>query len=1207
MSEDNSTNTTAPTLEPKGLTTGQEPSQPSNPIPNQQAIDMLRQSPDQSHKFDQVFGEGAAAQYLQPAQEETPGEEGSGEGFEVPLVPRFVSSGIRNAAQSALNVWNEAGQHGGTMTIGMDGWKPTVKFHGSVEALEADGGETAQIVLPEAAEPETALGKMGSAFVQFGVGFAATPIKGVGMAGMALKGAVADATFMDGEEGNLSTLLEETEVLGMDLSNPVTGFLNSKSDNFWEGRLKNALEGSIIGVGIDGLVSGLRVIKEGRKVAKEGPEAVQAALSDPDSALMKAVKANDDLAKMVDEQPPKTVDEFAEEVVNANSAEALSKRVSDRVLNDIMTEFTPDKDVWDELVTSPDSGDLPPAFFKMTGEDDLKTVIQAHADIITARAPGAFDDTMTMAQVRAEAEEIGVTLSPGELLGELEDSAFIREFAPKIKVAKAFILASADTVVQLDDQILNLRQALPKGADETGKLSQAVKALEEQRDSALNYGLALTTHTNDVIKGSARITSLARDDVVVRGRNMKETMEIFAGADGDKDILIPRLRIAKKNPTGMKKIADHVLRNRTWDMINEYYINSLLSGPVTHVVNATSNMLETVVRPAEYMLGGAAHGNKELFMEGVDRYVGIATYMSDSAKLGLQALRQGDNILDPMHMVQDAPTGAIRIKARPGDTQAGEAVRKTVNAFGEVVRIPSRFLMASDEFFKQLNFRASLKAQLTRQGREQGLSGTKLATHIETEMDRLITELSDIRAQQAKGAKPSKKIDQKLSHALNEAREATFTQDLEPGTIGKGFQDMVNAHPYLRLIAPFVRTPANLMSNAFGRTPGVSRIFKRGKQAIGAGGETRQLQHGREILGTMILGTAAVLAANGKITGALHTDPEVRKHMFDAGQLPYAFKFGDRYIQFNRMDPRFTMFGITADIIERYADLQGPNSKVEVSEIIGTLGLSLSSNLLSKSYVKGISDSLETLTSNDENKWEKTLGNLAGAFAPFSSFQRQITDETPELLAPRSILDAALKDLPGGDDRTDLKRNVLGDPIIRPHFDFPGGWAVASPFAHSKLSSEPALHAFAKLGRVIRMPPKKPAWTFGIDLTEYRQENGRTLYDKWQELTGTVQVNGMTLRQTMNTVTASRDFRGLLEVSLPDDPKSPAAEAIGQILSAYRKKAAATMLMTMEDEIPAIAQFKEDLQSAKIEFVTRLSEAPVVASGLEELQQDFTR
>ena len=47
------------------------------------------------------------------------------------------------------------------------------------------------------------------------------------------------------------------------------------------------------------------------------------------------------------------------------------------------------------------------------------------------------------------------------------------------------------------------------------------------------------------------------------------------------------------------KLLRYVFKNRGWELANEVWINFLLSSPKTHLVNITSNLVMTLLRPGE--------------------------------------------------------------------------------------------------------------------------------------------------------------------------------------------------------------------------------------------------------------------------------------------------------------------------------------------------------------------------------------------------------------------------------------------------------------------------------------------------------------------------------------------------------------------------------------------------------------------------------
>ena len=126
---------------------------------------------------------------------------------------------------------------------------------------------------------------------------------------------------------------------------------------------------------------------------------------------------------------------------------------------------------------------------------------------------------------------------------------------------------------------------------------------------------------------------------------------------------------------------------------------------------------------------------------------------------------------------------------------------------------------------------------LREQGIEKGLRGELLAEFIEKEMDNIVINGAALTARNLdreatkmglSGAEKTKFISERIEasdpalakRALDVAREVTFTRDLERDQsqfrkMSRRAQQLVNAHPGLRMFVPFIRTPVNLLSYAW--------------------------------------------------------------------------------------------------------------------------------------------------------------------------------------------------------------------------------------------------------------------------------------------------------------------------------------------------------------------------------------------------------
>jgi hypothetical protein len=227
-----------------------------------------------------------AAETPQPAAPAVPAEQPAERGSVlgdvargVVELPRALFTGARDAAQETINLFGDIGDWAenqvktGGFEISRRGIKPI--SYEELRTLRATGRDvSSQITLKRLTggvkDPKSTTGKAVQGISQFVAGFIGAsaalktlkPLTRVGKVGKAAgTGAVVDFTVFDPQEERLSNLLQEVPAL----SNPVTDFLAADpKDSNAEGRFKNAIEGLGLGVAVDGLVLGVKTLRQAR-------------------------------------------------------------------------------------------------------------------------------------------------------------------------------------------------------------------------------------------------------------------------------------------------------------------------------------------------------------------------------------------------------------------------------------------------------------------------------------------------------------------------------------------------------------------------------------------------------------------------------------------------------------------------------------------------------------------------------------------------------------------------------------------------------------------------------------------------------------------------------------------------------------------------------------------------------------------------------
>ncbi|URD60482.1 thermonuclease family protein [Sphingomonas sp. KRR8] len=630
-------------------------------------------------------------------------------------------------------------------------------------------------------------------------------------------------------------------------------------------------------------------------------------------------------------------------------------------------------------------------------------------DHISSRV-GGFDAAqrgrITHEETQKLAAEMG--LKPEQLLQRKAGQALNAE---QLYAVRTLAQASRQTVAKLAQKAAN------SGADEDllafRKAWVRHVAIEEQVSGATAEAGRALQAMRMLAKGGD-----ARTDAV---------RAYLKGAGGSENIRDAAQRIVDLIEDPAK--ADHFMREGlkpTWrDKFNELWVNSLLSGPKTHVVNFVGNALTSLYSLPEQ---GLAAGIGKVLGSADRSYGGEVgarvSGLANSAVEGIKSARQAFMTGEPL----DAAT---KVEAIHHDAIGGR--------LGKIVRLPTRALTAADEFWKTINRNAELHALAYR----RAVNETSGAAERKARYEQLVRNPDGGMLRQADEA----------------ARYYTFQKEL--GASGKAIQHWANETPGAKIIVPFVKTPINILKFAGERSP-FAMLSKNVRSEIMKGGQARDQALAKMTLGSG-LSVAAVLAAmNGKVTGGGPVDPQERMALQQSGWQPYSLRVGDKWISYQRFDPLSTLFGAAADFAEigRYA------RPGEADNLALALTQAVAKNVTNKTWLSGLSDAFDVL-SDPQRYGGKYVQNMAGSMAvpAIAAQTAQATD--PYMREVHGILEAIRARVPVLSRGLPVRRNVWGEPVERGDAVGPD---ILSPIYGTKIDTSPVPQEIARLRVPLSMP-----------------------------------------------------------------------------------------------------------------------------------------
>jgi len=531
-------------------------------------------------------------------------------------------------------------------------------------------------------------------------------------------------------------------------------------------------------------------------------------------------------------------------------------------------------------------------------------------------------------------------------------------------VDRVNLLRLADRFNEANEAIFGVRATLGRGLN-------AIKIINSQQDLA-----AQRKAVQDAIKQfKVEGTNATADELAAMIANAGDDAQVGRAAQG----LLAKGR----------------------DMFVEYWINSNLSAVTTQMANVMSNAVTAAFLPAETALAGVVGA---LGKSGDKVYVGEAAQtlkgMIQGTMMGLEyakaAFRTEQSILGNVPRDSQAAAGAI-----PG-------------RLGKFVRIPSRLLLAGDQFFGSLHFNGALRALLYRDARKRGLSPA--------DADQFARDAMEGAAEIPEGVR---------EEALYKSMYNTFTNDLDrPGilnTLANAAIQVRRKHPLAALIVPFIRTPVNIVRYVQDRSF-AALLDPEIRAAIKQGGPARDEAVSRIMLGTGVSMLALSLAEQGLVMGSPPSDPDERKAWEAAGNRAYSIKIGDTMIQYNRYAPWGLLFGISADLVAAKDDFAKEEDTFKAAQkVVFRMINSAAKNIFEQTMITGITNLNRAITDPDR-RLEQVIYSLMAPLVPNIANNVARTFD-PTIKEVEDLFDALGQRVPGLRERIPAKRKPLGEEV----------------------------------------------------------------------------------------------------------------------------------------------------------------------------------
>jgi len=683
--------------------------------------------------------------------------------------------------------------------------------------------------------------------------------------------------------------------------------------------------------------------------------------------------------------------------------------------------------------------------------DDVKIATEKIAHLYKDQIDVARRGVITHAQTIKLADDLGMTVD--DLLTGMRpidpaDPAKGMMFEQGSFMSPEEIFAARRIMVSVNHAMLQAAKKVQAGINVTDADKLAVQrllALSGAVQARVHGFMTETARAMNAFKIPAGDTPLARERV-------RELIEQFGGDASIEELSKAIVRVAEeKGSAGLAKLAREAWHQKVLGIIQQTWINALLSAPPTHLINLIGNMIFATLQPFERFVAagiGAGvrtvkKGRKDVgFGEALTQVHGMLMGTVDGIRLAGRVARRGDVLPRP----GDKPGKgwqAISDRSMEGNFRRDyyraevwnlrtwhttawrtmsilQALSATagsgLHAAGFVANLPSRALLSADQFFRAVHGRGELHARAWRLAREEGLRQGWGIAEMRTEYHRLLNE-------------PTREMEEAATLA---SETGVFQAKL--GKITGPLAGYINLHPMLKFIFPFVRTPSNIFKASWGERTILAALNKQARDEWDAGGARRDIAVAKVALGSAITLTGAYLAANGLVTGYGPGDPDQRKDLMATGWRPYSIVLigldGKKlYIAYNRLEPVAALLAVAADFRDawRYQDVEDWDGVVQGEKVLAAIITSITNSTLQKSYLTGLSDLIEVFY--DPKRYaKKWLERFAGSAIPAGvAYVTKVAD--PVRREVDSLMDAWRSRIPGLSDSLPAQRDLFGDPL----------------------------------------------------------------------------------------------------------------------------------------------------------------------------------
>ena len=619
-------------------------------------------------------------------------------------------------------------------------------------------------------------------------------------------------------------------------------------------------------------------------------------------------------------------------------------------------------------------------------------------------APDNVDQVIRDAAARNNeflSERRGV-ISDGQLLDLADALGIDPAFLDEKKIGAAFnaeeVLAARKLLVQSATAVRDAMVRAAKGSDaDLAELARAITRHEmiqgKVSQATAEWGRAGRAFRNlDGWQGARDLNQFLKENT---GRDLGQLRRMA------------ELGQSLPTPANVSKFVADTTYGKVRQAIVYYWVNTLISGPITHLTYSVGNTINALWTPlVETPLAAVAGALRETTVPTDRVYLREAT---------AQLYGLGKGFRDGLSAaVESYKTGVT--PALPGERIRAQFLTPQTSPIpgpiGTTIGVPGRVVAGIHTFFKTIRYEQNIQALAMRDALAQGLEGNARDLHV--------ARLS---------VSPTEDM---MQRAVADALKELYMRPAPYNSFQAQLARAANSFLPAKIIAPFIKIGSEIVRNAFvERTAlGLAVPEVRANLAMREGGAAFDAQLGKIMGGTGLMAAIAIGVLDGSVTGDGPSDPRERK-VWMLTHKPNSVTIGP--LRFS--SARLGHLGMLARFAANMTETAGRWGDEDGGKLAHSFFDAIARSILDETWMRGVKDVFDAIY-HPEEYFDRWLPRFIAQWSPFSIGLAQVaraTDpyqrETYDLSLSNEIFRNWQASIPVYSRGLFPRRDVFGEPI----------------------------------------------------------------------------------------------------------------------------------------------------------------------------------